>query len=57
MGFFVSSFFLSAEYVKFFWFYVFISISMVRVAQKYAVAQRKPAPVIDLGGAPALSEA
>ena len=57
VGFFVSSFFLSAEYVKFFWFYVFISISMVRVAQKYAVAQRKPAPVIDLRGAPALSEA
>ncbi len=33
LGYLVSSFFLSAEYVKFFWFYVFMSIAMSRVLQ------------------------
>jgi putative inorganic carbon (hco3(-)) transporter len=55
VGFFVSSFFLSAEYVKFFWFYVFISVSMVRVAQRYAAAHQ-PAPVVELNPTPALSQ-
>ncbi len=33
LGYLVSSFFLSAEYVKFFWFYVFMSIVLGRVLQ------------------------
>ncbi len=33
LGYLVSSFFLSSEYVKFFWFYVFMSIAMSRVMQ------------------------
>lgn len=57
VGFFVSSFFLSAEYVKFFWFYVFLSIAMVRVSQKYAALVREPKPVLEVGGTPALSQA
>lgn len=57
VGFFVSSFFLSAEYVKFFWFYVFLSIAMVRVSQKYAALVREPKPVLEVGGSPALSQA
>jgi O-antigen ligase len=39
IGFLVSSFFLSAEYVKFFWFYVFFSIVLVRVTRNWAVEQ------------------
>lgn len=53
VGFFVSSFFLSAEYVKFFWFYVFMSIAMTRVARQWVVVQERtiaveldPAPVL-----------
>jgi len=36
VGFLVSSFFLSAEYVKVFWFYVFFSIVLVRVSRAWA---------------------
>lgn len=58
VGFFVSSFFLSAEYVKFFWFYVFISMAMVRVSQKYAAAHEPaPVPAIEVSGTPALNQA
>jgi O-antigen ligase len=57
VGFFVSSFFLSAEYVKFFWFYVFMSIAMTRVARKWAIAQERSTTTIELNPAPALVEA
>ncbi len=43
VGYLVSSFFLSSEYVKFFWFYVFISIAMIRVMQ-VAMAHRTQNP-------------
>jgi O-antigen ligase len=39
LGFLISSFFLSAEYVKFFWFYVFMSIAMERVVHEWAAAR------------------
>jgi O-antigen ligase len=39
IGFLVSSFFLSAEYVKFFWFYVFFSVALMRVTRKWAAHQ------------------
>lgn len=55
-GFFVSSFFLSAEYVKFFWFYVFMSMAMTRVARQWAVAH-EPAAALEASSAPALSHA
>ena len=42
VGFLVSSFFLSAEYVKVFWFYVFFSIVLVRVSRAWARQQLKP---------------
>jgi len=41
IGYLVSSFFLSAEYVKFFWFYVFMSIAMERVIQIWASVRRE----------------
>jgi len=41
IGFLVSSFFLSAEYVKFFWFYVFFSIALLRVTRRWALRQMK----------------
>jgi uncharacterized membrane protein YccC len=41
IGFLVSSFFLSAEYVKFFWFYVFFSIALLRVTRRWALQQMK----------------
>ena len=56
VGFFVSSFFLSAEYVKFFWFYVFMSIAMTRVARRWAVREEEPARV-EMGSSPALTHA
>jgi O-antigen ligase len=39
IGFLVSSFFLSAEYVKFFWFYVFYSIAIMQVTRRWALQQ------------------
>ena len=45
VGFLVSSFFLSAEYVKVFWFYVFFSIVLVRVSRAWARQQNKVARV------------
>jgi len=39
IGFLVSSFFLSAEYVKFFWFYVFYSIAIMQVTRQWALQQ------------------
>jgi O-antigen ligase len=56
VGFFVSSFFLSAEYVKFFWFYVFMSIAMTRVARRWAVREEEPAK-LEMSSSPALNHA
>jgi O-antigen ligase len=39
LGYLISSFFLSAEYVKFFWFYVFISITLERVVHMRIAAR------------------
>ncbi len=47
VGYLVSSFFLSSEYVKFFWFYVFISIAMIRVMQVTLAHRIKNQPTPD----------
>jgi len=48
LGYLVSSFFLSSEYVRFFWFYVFVTIVLERLVQKWIVAQiDDSAPPID----------
>jgi hypothetical protein len=39
LGYLVSSFFLSSEYVRFFWFYVFMAIVLERLVQVWIAAQ------------------
>lgn len=41
IGYLVSSFFLSAEYVKWFWFYVFLSIALACITRKWALKQEQ----------------
>jgi O-antigen ligase len=54
LGYLVSSFFLSSEYVRFFWFYVFMTIALERLVQAWiashlegdaAPSNRPPAPL------------
>jgi O-antigen ligase len=45
IGFLVSSLFLSGEYVKFFWFYIFFSVALYRVTRRWALGKLREAAV------------
>lgn len=56
IGYLVSSLFLSAEYVKFFWFYIFFSVALYRVTRRWALGKLRETavPLPDLVEAPSV---